>query len=99
MLTVDGRQHHVEQQDARPRHLRQRERVESRGGRVDREPEVLEDKAHRFAEVVVVVGHKNAARQTATRLHGAALRRPRAAGRHGNVSVLAAPHERWPAEV
>ena len=96
MLAVDARQHHVEQQNARPRHLRQRERVESGGGRVDRESEVLEDETDRFAEILMVIGHEDAARQTASRLHGA-FRRPLV--RHVNVSGPAAPRERWRAAV
>src|SRR5262249_10381371 len=97
MLTVDRRPHHVEQQGARARHLREGEGVEPRRGRVDRESVVLEDETYRLAEIIMVVGHEDAARQTPTRLHGAALRRPLV--RHGNVSAPAALHERWRAEV
>lgn len=99
VLAVDGRQDHVEQQDPRPRHLGERERVESGRGRVNRETEVFEDETYRLAELVVIVGHEDAARQTSPCLDGWAtsLRRPLV--RHGSVSAPAAPRERWRAEV
>ena len=96
MLAVDAGQHHVDQEDLRPRRLREREGVEARRGRVNREPEVLEDESDRVAQVVVVVGHEDAARQSPPRFRGFSVRRPR--GRHGSVSALAAPRERWRAE-
>jgi hypothetical protein len=44
----------------------------------------------------VVVGHEDAARQSPPRFRRLSVRRPR--GRHGSVSALAAPRERWRAE-
>ena len=49
VLAVDGGQHHIEQQYPRPCRLREREGVEARRSRVNREPEVLEDETYRVA--------------------------------------------------
>ena len=97
LLAVDGRQHHVEEQDARARRLREREGVEPRRRCVNREAKVFEDETDGIAQLLVVVGHEDAARQPPPRLRAGALRRPRA--RHENVSVLAAPRAPWRAAV